>query len=240
MKSMRIGLICLLMLAVLASSALGVTYPEGTLYRGIKGHEEEVEFLQYQLFYGGYLGNDIAEVDGVFGKKTETAVKAFQQDHGLATTGIVDQHTKYLLDEAWENSMEPQGGADSSTHCYVEHYANGTTSIVLCEQHLSRYGACANLLDVAWNDEQRIEALQTGITLWLEDIDSIYKAWISLEPEHAELIANIQESFMDYYRANLALWNIQYGSPSMAALEKGQTMLADHCVELCLQRGDMY
>lgn len=33
------------------SAVLADTYPEGVLYRGIKGHKTEVEDLQYYLFY---------------------------------------------------------------------------------------------------------------------------------------------------------------------------------------------
>ena len=39
---------------------------------------------------------------------------------------------------------------------------------------------------------------------------------------------------MDYYRAQLALWNAHFGTPSMAALEKAMNMLSEHCTELCI------
>ena len=71
MKTWHMVLAFLLMLAFAlpALAQAPFEYPEGTLYRGITGYRDEVEFLQYQLFYGGYLGDDISEVDGVFGKK---------------------------------------------------------------------------------------------------------------------------------------------------------------------------
>ena len=85
-----------------------VEYPEGTLHRGIYGYTEEIENLQYQLFYAGYLGDDLSVVDGVFGSKTEAAVRQFQKEHGIEVTGIVCPNTQMALDEEWENSMEPQ------------------------------------------------------------------------------------------------------------------------------------
>ena len=42
-----------MLLCLTVSAALAFEYPEGTLHRGITGHAEEVEFLQYQLFYVG-------------------------------------------------------------------------------------------------------------------------------------------------------------------------------------------
>lgn len=39
---------------------------------------------------------------------------------------------------------------------------------------------------------------------------------------------------MDYYRAQLGIWNAHFGSPSMAAPEKAMEMLAEHCSDLCM------
>ena len=83
-------------------------------------------------------------------------------------------------------------------------------------------------------DEEIIEGLQTGITLWMEELNSLYQQWAALRPEYAQQITAHQEAFMDYYRAQLGIWNAHFGSPSMAALEKAAEMLADHCSELCI------
>ena len=232
-------LLLVFLLVSLLVAVAAATHPEGTLYRGIKGHKEQVEFLQYQLFYGGYLGDDIAEVDGVFGQRTEEAVKTFQTAKGLPATGVVDAATQALLDEDWESGMEPQGGIDESApYCYVERYANGTCSTVLCARHMQVYAAAADAVSQAGqHDEQIIEGLQTGITFWMEEVKSLYQQWADLHPEYAPQIAAHQEAFMDYYRAQLAVWNAHFGAPSMAALEKAQTMLADHCTELCIILG---
>ena len=217
-------------------------YPEGTLHKGIYGYNEEIEFLQYQLFYAGYLGNDISVVDGVFGSKTEAAVRQFQKEHDIDVTGIVCPNTQMALDEEWENSMEPQGGEeeyeDPFPYCYIEHYANGTSSVVLCSRHMQVYTVAAEAVNqTGQNDEQIIEGLQAGITFWMDELKSLYQKWADLRPEYARQITEHQEAFMDYYRAQLAVWNAHFGSPSMAALEKAMEMLADHCSDLCITLG---
>lgn len=66
-----------------------------TLRRGAEG--EWVEKLQSLLLGAGYGAFFEAEsknpVDGIFGAKTEAAVKAFQRDHGLTIDGIVGPKT---------------------------------------------------------------------------------------------------------------------------------------------------
>ena len=234
MKTLRI-LLCLV-LCLIYSCALAVEYPEGTLHRGIEGHKDEVEALQYQLFYAGYLGDDISEVDGVFGKKTEAAVRQFQKEHGIEVTGIVCPNTQNALDDEWENMMEPQGGEDDPyPYCYMEYYANGTNSVVLCSRHMQVYAEASEAVNQAGqNDDQIIEGLQTGITFWMEELKSLYQKWENLRPEYAQQITEHQEAFMDYYRAQLAVWNAHFGTPSMAALEKAMNMLAEHCSNLCI------
>ena len=238
MKALRTLVVCLLIL-VIPLGSLALEYPEGTLYRGIYGYTEEIEFLQYQLFFAGYLGDDISEVDGKFGKKTEAAVRQFQKDHGIDVTGIVCPNTQNALNDEWENMMEPQGGdneyGEPYPYCYIEHYANGTQSVVLCSGHMQIYAEAADAMSLAGTtDEEIIEGLQTGITLWMEELDSLYQHWAALRPEYAQQITAHQQAFMDYYRAQLGIWNAHFGSPSMAALEKAAEMLAEHCSELCI------
>ena len=232
MKALRI-LLCL-SLCLLCSCALAFEYPEGTLHRGIEGHKEEIEFLQYQLFYAGYLGDDISEVDGVFGKKTEAAVRQFQKEHNIEATGIVCPNTQTALDQIWEDSMEPQGGEEAYPYCYIEHYANGTEGIVLCSKHMEIFAQVAEVNDVVGTEAEQIEGLQTGVTIWLDELNRSYDLWKQLRPEYAELINNHQDTFMDYYRAQLAIWNAHYGSPSVVVLTHAQDMLSEQCSVLCI------
>ena len=62
------------------------------LKKGSSG--EEVRDLQELLNKAGY---DCGTADGVFGTKTETAVKRFQAEHGLGADGIVGEKTWAML-----------------------------------------------------------------------------------------------------------------------------------------------
>ncbi|MGH2839819.1 MAG: peptidoglycan-binding domain-containing protein [Solirubrobacteraceae bacterium] len=68
---------------------------EPTLKRGSKG--QAVKDLQAAL---NTLGYDAGAVDGVFGAKTEKAVKEFQADRAIAADGIVGEVTWINVDEA--------------------------------------------------------------------------------------------------------------------------------------------
>ena len=44
------------------------------------------------------LGYNCGEVDGVYGKDTETAVRRFQRDHGIVEMPGTDDLTTYVLE----------------------------------------------------------------------------------------------------------------------------------------------
>jgi hypothetical protein len=64
-----------------------------TLRRGSQG--DDVAELQTMLNARGY---DCGKVDGIFGKGTEAAVKAFQRDNGLDADGVVGRKTWAALE----------------------------------------------------------------------------------------------------------------------------------------------
>ena len=64
-----------------------------TLRRGSQG--DDVRELQETLNARGY---DCGTADGVFGKKTEAAVKAFQAANGLTADGVVGRKTWAALE----------------------------------------------------------------------------------------------------------------------------------------------
>jgi peptidoglycan hydrolase-like protein with peptidoglycan-binding domain len=68
---------------------------EPTLKNGSKG--QDVKDLQEAL---KTLGFNPGPVDGIFGAKTETAVRAFQTDRGITVDGIVGRETWHYIDEA--------------------------------------------------------------------------------------------------------------------------------------------
>lgn len=66
-----------------------------TIKRGAKG--DAVKLLQQQL---RALGYDPGAIDGVFGTRTDKAVKAFQSENGLDVDGIVGEFTWTRLEQS--------------------------------------------------------------------------------------------------------------------------------------------
>ncbi|MDQ4144271.1 MAG: peptidoglycan-binding protein, partial [Actinomycetota bacterium] len=56
--------------------------------------------LRLQSLLRNPLGYDPGPIDGIFGSKTETAVKEYQTNNGLVADGIVGPRTWALLNEA--------------------------------------------------------------------------------------------------------------------------------------------
>lgn len=56
---------------------------------------DDVKNLQERLWELGFT--EVGEADGWFGPKTEKAVKNFQSNNGIPSTGIVDERTFYML-----------------------------------------------------------------------------------------------------------------------------------------------
>lgn len=80
-----------------------------TLSKGSKG--ENVEKIQQAL---KDLKYDIGKtgVDGILGKNTEAAIKAFQEAQGLKVTGIVDKETLSALEEAGARVVDISDSVD--------------------------------------------------------------------------------------------------------------------------------
>jgi peptidoglycan hydrolase-like protein with peptidoglycan-binding domain len=79
---------------------------EPTLKKGSKG--QAVKDLQEAL---KALGQPVGQIDGVFGKKTEDAVKAFQTLSGLDADGIVGPITWLNIDEADQSEPVLKNGS---------------------------------------------------------------------------------------------------------------------------------
>lgn len=84
-----------------------------TLRRGNQGDE----VADLQMLLNSKFGYDL-EVDGNFGKATETAVKDFQKKHGLTADGVVGKKTWAALGVSPEivNPPADNGGNESQQH----------------------------------------------------------------------------------------------------------------------------
>lgn len=102
MKAMiRIMAIILVMMLVTAPAMAFENHK-----RGDKG--EAVKEMQTRL---NELGYSVGNPDGIFGKKSEEAVKTFQKDKGLEITGVVDEATWEMLFSDSDAASEELGEA---------------------------------------------------------------------------------------------------------------------------------
>ena len=81
----------------ISASSGGSSSSRSTLSKGMRG--DDVRDLQNMLQDAGYSVGK-AGADGIFGNDTFRAVVSFQEDHGLAATGIADPETIKALNAA--------------------------------------------------------------------------------------------------------------------------------------------
>ena len=107
----RKRLICFLTALVLAVSlcASALALDAGTLKNGSRG--EEVRKLQQALITLGYLKGT---ADGVFGNKTENAVRAFQKAKKLKVDGLAGKKTLKAIETADKNGTVRESAQASS------------------------------------------------------------------------------------------------------------------------------
>jgi peptidoglycan hydrolase-like protein with peptidoglycan-binding domain len=82
-----------------------VTLSLPVLRKGQHEGEPPVERLQFMLDFVGGTGE--LTVDGIFGPKTETAVRAFQANENLTADGIVGKNTWTALLTRWLLFSQP-------------------------------------------------------------------------------------------------------------------------------------
>jgi peptidoglycan hydrolase-like protein with peptidoglycan-binding domain len=82
-----------------------VTLSLPVLRRGQHTGEPPVFRLQFMLNF--VKGVDDLEVDGIFGPRTEAAVRDFQRNENLSVDGIVGRQTWTALLQRWLLSSQP-------------------------------------------------------------------------------------------------------------------------------------
>lgn len=92
-----------------------------TLKIGDRG--EDVKAMQEMLAAMGYdVGAKNGKSDGIFGPKTETAVKAFQNRNGLPVTGIADRSTLDVIAARAADPTQPELPEDDDQDGGLEGY----------------------------------------------------------------------------------------------------------------------
>lgn len=180
-------------------------FPEGTLRRGEKG--ESVRALQQKLLDLGIL-QDVA--DGVFGAKTESAVKTYQTTAGFNSDGIAWPQTQVQLASDWQTAMgyapvDPSMLEPASSETYAPRAAcgfyldeTGTERIQYCVYHRGIIDMATALLASA-GERNSLRAQKQIRTLWETDLDSLYSEWLQSAPvEDQGAIIAAQATYMNY------------------------------------------
>ena len=203
-------------------------YPEGTLYKDIKGHSDEVKDLQQKLTDLGYL-ND--KVDGKFGKKTQAAVKAFQKAHGLAADGIAWPQTLAALDAAWNAEFGVPEEAYAPCCGFLEIDENGTQYWETCEVHANINQQAAQGLPA---NATEADIANAQAVAWQAELNRLYQLWLdNCEPEDQPMVINHKVMFEGHLNSQITLWNAQYGEGSLMVLRLVNETMEEQCYTLC-------
>ncbi len=166
----------------------GQFYPEGTLRRDVSAYES-VTGLQRLLADLGYL-NDAT--DGLFGPRTEAAVKAFQAAEGLSSDGIAWPQTINRLAAAWQAAAPglptlppPQVDAEDSDSeelpcCFIRTLPDGEEELLFCPTHAILHSTVEALLSAAADDRQRLALLQSARKLWEAELEAQFDRYRAL------------------------------------------------------------
>ena len=203
-------------------------YPEGTLYKDIKGHSDEVKDLQQKLTDLDCL-ND--KVDGKFGKKTQAAVKSFQKEHGLAADGIAWPQTLSALDAAWNAEFGVPEDAYAPCCSSLEIDENGKQYWETCEVHANiRMHATDELPE----DASEADIANAYAVAWQTELNRLYQLWLdNCEPEDQPMVINHKVMFEGHLNSQITLWNAQYGEGSLMVLRLVNETMEEQCCTLC-------
>ena len=212
-------------------------FPEGTLTRGSRG--EAVRSLQQMLLDLGIL-RDVA--DGVFGAKTESAVKDYQTTAGFNSDGIAWPQMLAQLTLDWQTAMgyvsapsipetEPSETAAPRTVCGFYLDENGAENIQYCVFHQGIIDIATALLSSA--DESNSLRVQKQIcTLWETEMDSLYSEWLQRAPVDGQgAIIAAQTTYMNYLALQEAV--LQQQCDEETAVLQINAELARQCALLC-------
>lgn len=208
-------------------------YPEGTLYKNIKNKKNEVKELQQLLTDLGFL-ND--KVDGIFGSKTEKAVKACQKEYGLTVDGIAWPQTIHVLGVAWDAAFgEPEepveSGAAFAPFCTLLTLEDETEVWDTCEVHSEIFMHAADALPEGASEA---EILSAYVAAWQLELDRLYQLWLeNCAAADQPMVINHKTMFQGYLNSQQMLWNSRYGEGSVQALELVNGMLMEQCYTLC-------
>lgn len=125
----------------------GKNYPSDEIVKEVEGmilkvgsKGEDVKKLQEAL---NKLGFNCGTPDGIFGAKTEAAVKAFQQRYGLAVDGIVGPATQAKLEEVLKKAEEQANvqALQARARQLEDELQQARNRVLILENELNKYKA---------------------------------------------------------------------------------------------------
>lgn len=119
----KIILLFAALLVCLAPLASSLAYESTTLSHGMQG--DEVRELQQALISLGYLKGT---ADGIYGNKTENAVRKFQRKNKLSADGLAGIKTKELIFSKASGVSSSSGSSGNSSEKKNENASNGNAS----------------------------------------------------------------------------------------------------------------
>ena len=210
------------------SAALAEKYPEGTLYKGMTGHTAEVKDLQQWLKDLGYL-ND--KVDGKFGKNTQSALKAFQEDYGFSADGVAWPEVLHDLENEWSAVFSYESDPEYPAYCTLMATEDGLEYWLDCQQH-DQVSVQASKATSAEASED--EMLQIFITAWRNELDRLFQIWYEYcAPEDQTVVLNQRAVYQQVRDAKQASMDSLYGADSREGKYAVEELLEEQCRELC-------
>ena len=229
----RLMLVFLLLMLIMPLSGASAE-----LRRGSRG--DEVKLLQQMLIDTGFL-HDAA--DGVFGKKTQAAVEAYQRYCGMEINGIADEGVLNDLEILRQMVMgaesEPGAPVDDTDYppfCSVT--PDGSWHAEYCARHIGQYPAAIQLAGSNPPDELERLLAERVSSFWYESICMMYADWAD-RLGHAEGNAADEQYniFLAALNENTEMWNEQSAPGSNEAALERMMWLDGVGVNLCF---DLY
>ena len=164
----------------------------GDLKRGLKG--DDVKKMQEML---AKLGFQVGEIDGIFGPKTEAALKSFQEKYGLVANGIFGEEANVKMAEALglgdKTEIEKTGKYVTifgDALLRVRHIAQGVFSV---------FKIAGSALKVVWG------AFKTGLSL----LSPLGNALLIVAESISTMFINLEQSLAQSKFFESALAKIQ-------------------------------
>lgn len=230
MRGMLVFLLLMLIMPLSGAAA--------ELERGSRG--DEVKRLQQMLIDTGFL-HDAA--DGVFGKKTQAAVEAYQLYCGMEKNGVADEGVLNDLEILWQMVMgiesepgAPVDDADYPPFCSLT--PDGSWHAEYCARHIRQYPAAIQLS--ASNPPDELERLlaERIASFWYESICTMYAEWAGwLGHAEGNAAGEQRDIFLAALDENTAMWNEQAAPGSNDAALDRMMWLDSVGVKLCF---DLY